>query len=121
MSDEYDDDVVEVVDDINSRPVSRIPAHAPQPQDRKPKKKKKAVHAEAVDGFLSITVAGVDLRIPIKGKMPVKAAIKYSHGDEFGGSEALLGTAQWEAFLDADPTVDDYNILSEAIKEATGN
>ena len=120
MSDEYDDDVVEVVD-INSRPVSRIPAHAPQPQDRKPKQKKKAVHAEAVDGFLSITVAGVDLRIPIKGKMPVKAASKYSHGDEFGGSEALLGTAQWEAFLDADPTVDDYNILSEAIKEATGN
>ena len=119
MSDEYDDDVVEVVD-INSRPVSRIPAHAltAGPQT----KKKKAVHAEAVDGFLSITVAGVDLRIPIKGKMPVKAAIKYSHGDEFGGSqEGLLGTAQWEAFLDADPTVDDYNILSEAIKEATGN
>ena len=110
---EYDDEAV----------VSRIPAHAPKPQDHKPKKKerKKAVHAEAVDGFLSLTIAGVDLKVPIKGKMPVKAAIKFSRGDEFGGSEELLGTEQWERFLDADPTVDDYNELSEAIKEATGN
>lgn len=119
MSDEeYKDDGTvdaEVVE------MSRIPAHAPKPQDRKPKKRKKAVHAEAVDGYLSITVAGVDLRIPIKGKMPVKAAIKFSRGDEFGGSEELMGTEQWERFLDADPTVDDYNVLSEAIKEATGN
>ncbi len=132
MSEEYEEDYddVEVIDaeyeddeeDAPPRKVSRIPANAPRPQDHKPKKKrKKAAHAEAVDGYLSLTVAGVDLKVPIKGKMPVKSAIAFANGDEFGGTSELLGLEQWERFLDVNPTLDDYRELSEAIAEAVGN
>lgn len=98
----------------------RVPANAPQPQDRKPPKKT-AREAEAEDGFIHVTIAGVDLDVPVNGKLPLKAAIAFNRGDEFGGTEILMGTEQWERFLDADPTIDDYQELSEAIAEAVGN
>lgn len=98
----------------------RVPATAPRPQDHKPRKKA-AREAEAEDGFIHVTIAGVDLDVPVNGKLPLKAAIAFNRGDEFGGTEILMGTEQWERFLDADPTIDDYQELSEAIAEAVGN
>ena len=98
----------------------RVPATAPRPQDHKPRKKT-AREAEAEDGFIHVTIAGVDLDVPVNGKLPLKSAIAFANGDEFGGTSELLGLEQWERFLDVNPTLDDYRELSEAIAEAVGN
>jgi hypothetical protein len=89
-----------------------IPDHAPQPQD--------ARRAEA-DGFITIEQCGVQLRIPVKGKVPLKAYMLFVEGKELAGTAALLGPEQWEAFLAADPTVDDYSAIGQRIAEAAGN
>lgn len=110
--------------------VSRIPANAPEPQDRKQKKTPaekavsktfKAVQAEAEDGYVTVEQCGVELRIPIAGKVPLAAYVAFSKGDELGGTELLLGKEQWEAFLEKDPTLDDFAEVGKQLEALTGN
>jgi len=99
----YDDD--DDYDDIDDGEVSHVPDRVRNlPQDHNKKKSKRAREAEANGG-----------------KLPVKAAVAYNNGDEFGGTEIMLGEDQWNSFLDANPTLDDYNELYDAVKDASGN
>lgn len=80
-----------------------------------------AREAEAEDGFLTIEQCGVTLRVPVGGKMPIKAFMRFRAGDELGGTEILLGPKQWQALMDNDPTVDDMNEIGTKLQELQGN
>lgn len=108
--------------------MSRIPPNAPEPQDHKPKKtpaQKKAAaaarQAEAEDGFLTVEQCGVTLRIPIGGKVPLAAYIAFNEGKELEGTKLLLGPDQWAAFLEKNPTIDDFGAIGKQLEESTGN
>ncbi|MGA5542700.1 adenylosuccinate synthase [Mycobacterium sp. NPDC051198] len=100
---------------------SRIPAGAPKPQDHQPKKSTTARQAEAEDGFVTVETCGMTLTIPVGGKVPLAAAIAFQKGDELGGTELLLGADQWAAFLEKNPTVDDFAEVGKQLEELTGN
>ena len=53
--------------------------------------------------------------------MPVAAYLAFKNGDEFGGTEALLGPDQWAAFLATNPTIDDLNEIGAKLTELVGN
>ena len=60
----YDDD--DDYDDIDDGEVSHVPDRVRNlPQDHNKKKSKRAREAEANGGFIELTVAGVDLRVPV--------------------------------------------------------
>lgn len=104
--------------------VSRIPANAPKPQDRKPRKTpaQKAAQAEAEgEGYITVEQCGVTLRVPVLGKVPLTAVVAAEQGDNLKATELLLGTEQWSAYLAANPTLDDFNDLSKQLEELTGN
>ena len=88
--------------------------------EREPSKADIARQAEA-DGYVTIEHCGLQLRIPIKGKVPVAAYLAFKNGDEFGGTEALLGPDQWAAFLATNPTIDDLNEIGAKLTELVGN
>ncbi|WP_231706519.1 MULTISPECIES: adenylosuccinate synthase [Tsukamurella] len=100
---------------------SKIPAHAPQPQDHKKKKSDAAREAEANGGFVDIEYKGLELRVPVRGKVPLKALMAFKRGDEFEGTRILFGDEQWEAFLETDPLAEDFNAIGTLIREAAGN
>jgi len=106
---------------------SRIPANAPKPQDRKPKKTPaqkaaaKALQAEAKDGYVSIESLGLTLQIPIGEDVPFDAYIAFEQGDEARGTRLLLGEEQWTAFLEKKPLVRDFNDIARQLLELTGN
>lgn len=95
----------------------------PEVPDTAPKLKKSvdARQAEAEDGFVTIEQCGITLHIPIKGNVPLKAYMAFKAGDEYGGTEQLLGPEQWAAFLEKDPTLDDYAAIGKQIEELAGN
>lgn len=101
-------------------PRKRVPATAPKPQDRNPKKSAEARQAEA-DGFVAIEQCGVTLKIPIAGKVPLKAYMAFKNNDELRGTELLLGEKQWAAFLEKNPTVDDFAEIGEKLTDLMGN
>lgn len=107
--------------------VSRIPVNAPTPQDRKPKKTPaqkaatKARRAEAADGYVTVEVLGLTLRIPIGDEVPLEAYIAFERGDEIGGTELILGEEQWKAFLAKKPKIGDFNEVGRQLQEMTGN
>lgn len=113
--------------------VTRIPDHAPQPQDHKKKKSAAARAAEAGDGYITIEQCGVELRIPIKGKVPTKAMLRFRNlnddlteiDDPFKanmmGTRELLDTEQWEKLLAANPCAEDFQEIGKKIQEASGN
>jgi hypothetical protein len=97
-------------------------SHLPEP---KPKPKKKASvaarEAEADDGFVTVEQCGVKLRFPVAGKIPLKAFIAFSEGDNLEGTKLLLGPEQWNAFLEKDPTLDDFEAIGDQLQESAGN
>jgi hypothetical protein len=93
---------------------------APAPLDRQ-RKKSAATRQSEADGFVTIEQCGITLQVPVKGKVPLKAYMLFREGDELGGTEALLGSEQWAAFLKCDPTMDDYAAIGEKLSEAAGN
>ncbi|MDP7706800.1 adenylosuccinate synthase [Mycobacterium sp. TY815] len=107
--------------------VSRIPANARKPQDRKPKKTPaekaavKQLQAEAEDGYVTVEQCGVQLRIPVAGKIPLAAVIAFEQDENLRGTELLLGKEQWSAFLAANPTLDDFIAIGEKLEAITGN
>lgn len=99
-------------------------SHLPEPEsDRKPKKKASvaAREAEAGDGYVTVEQCGVELKIPLAGKVPLAAYIAFKNGDEMGGTELLLGAEQWSAFLAKNPTMDDFAEVGNKLAEAAGN
>jgi hypothetical protein len=104
--------------------VTAIPADDEPPQLQEHKKRRtsaQARRAEAEDGHVTIEQCGVTLHVPVKGKVPLKAYMAFKAGDELGGTEALLGAEQWEAFLAKDPTVDDFTAIGDQLTELLGN
>lgn len=77
--------------------------------------------AEASDGYLNVKQCGVALRIPVKGKVPLAAYIEFEKGNEIAGTELLLGPQQWEKFMAANPTVDDFNEIGSKLEALAGN
>lgn len=107
---------------------SRIPANAPQPQDRQKaktpaqKKAEAAVRAaEAGDGYLDVVSCGVKLRIPVGGKVPLTAYMEFEKGNELAGTELLLGPEQWKKFIAANPTIDDFAEIGSQLEALAGN
>jgi hypothetical protein len=98
----------------------RTPAAAPKSQDPKPGSSAEARQAEA-DGFVIIEQCGVELRVPVAGNVPLKAYVAFKNDDELGGTELLLGPEQWAAFLEKDPTVDDFNEIGKKLLDLAGN
>lgn len=108
--------------------VSRIPANAPKPQDRQPRKtaqqkrNEAAVRAaEANDGYLDVVSCGVPLRVPVGGKVPLAAYMEFEKGNELEGTEILLGPEQWKAFMAANPTIDDFGEIGAQLEAIAGN
>ncbi|MBI3226631.1 MAG: adenylosuccinate synthase [Mycolicibacterium cosmeticum] len=97
-----------------------IPESAPKPQDHQKKKSAAARKAEA-EGFVTIEQCGVSLKIPIGGKIPLAAYLAFEAEDELGGTKLLLGDEQWQAFLAANPTLDDFAEVGEKLQAAAGN
>jgi len=96
-----------------------IPDHAPVPQDHKSAKSEQARQAEA-DGFLLIEQCGVQLKVPVAGKVPLKAFAAFKKGDELLGTELLLGAEQWEEFMACEPTVADFAEIGEKLVAVMG-
>jgi hypothetical protein len=61
------------------------------------------------------------LRVPVLGKVPLRAVIAFKRGDEFAGTEELLGPEQWAAFMEKNPTVDDFAAIGEQLNDILGN
>lgn len=102
-------------------PRKRIPASAPRPQDHKQKMSTAARKAEAEDGFVIVESCGMELKVPVGGKVPLAAAIAFENGDEVKGTELLLGADQWAAYLEKNPTVDDFVEVGKQLEELAGN
>lgn len=97
-------------------------SHLPEPA---PKSKKKASvaarEAEADDGHVIVEQCGLRLRVPQGGKVPLTAYMAFLRGDELGGTELLLGPEQWAAFLDKNPTIEDFTAIGKQLEEFSGN
>jgi hypothetical protein len=102
-----------------SAPRKAIPANAPKPQDHKAKKSAAIRQAEA-DGYVDIEQNGITLRIPFGDAVPLEAYMKLKDGDELGGTEMLLGSEQWAAFLATSPTVGDFAAIGAKLLELSG-
>ncbi len=46
--------------------------------------------------------------------------MKLKDGDELGGTEMLLGSEQWAAFLATSPTVGDFAAIGAKLLELSG-
>ncbi|MGH3725661.1 MAG: adenylosuccinate synthase [Mycobacterium sp.] len=106
-----------------------VPDDAPKPD---PKKSAQARKDEAVDGFVTVEQCGVKFRIGLGENMPFEVIEELSGRPEpqskdeqrrydLAITKALLGPTQWEAFRAAQPTVRDYNELSDKITGLMGN
>ncbi len=98
----------------------KVPEVAPNPQDRKTKKKQSARKAE-VDGFVDIEQCGVSLRIPVGREVPLDAAMAFMDGNEMQGTKLLLGDVQWHEFMAARPTVGDFQDIGQKLSDLLGN
>lgn len=88
--------------------------------DRRRKKSAEARKAEA-DGFIVIEQCGIELTVPVGRKVPLKAYFAFKEGDDKNGTRLLLGQEQWDALLDADPTVGDFEEIGQKLTDALGN
>jgi hypothetical protein len=107
---------------VTASNVARLPAPEPKPE-RKPKKKPSvaAREAEADDGYVTVEQCGVKLKFPVGGKISLKAFIAFSEGDNIKGTQLLLGPEQWNAFLEKDPTLEDFEAIGNQLQESAGN
>ncbi len=112
-----------------SAPRKAVPDATPKPD---PKKSAQARKAEAEDGFVNVEQCGVTFRIGLGENMPFEVIEEMSARPEpqsenerrkydLAITKALLGPDQWEAFRAAQPTVRDYNQLSDKITDLMGN
>jgi hypothetical protein len=104
---------------VTAANVTHLPE--PKPEGRKPKKKTAAQMAEAEDGYVTVEQCGIKLRFPVAGKIPLKAFIAFSEGDNIEGTKLLLGPEQWNAFLEANPTLEDFEAVGNQLEASSGN
>lgn len=90
------------------------------PRKRAPAKKAGG-QAEAEDGYVVVEQCGMQLRVPIRGKVPYTAYRAFKDGDNDLGTELLLGAEQFAKFLERNPTMDDFEELGAAVQKAAGN
>ena len=110
--------------------MASIPEGVAKPTDRPKKKSADARQAEA-DGFALVPICGLELKIPVGKKVPLKAILRFRglnddmtplDGDaEFLGSAELLGAEQWEAFLAQNPTAEDFEKIGQTLLDLLGN
>lgn len=100
--------------------MTSIPEGAPAPTDRKKKKSADARKAEA-DGFIVIEQCGIELTVPLGEKVPLAAYMAFKDGDEMRGTELLIGSEQWAAFMGANPTVGDFAEIGQKLTDVLGN
>ena len=96
-------------------------SHLPEPDKPKKKPSVAAREAEAGDGYVTVEQCGVKLRFPLAGKIPLKAAIAFNEGDNIEGTKLMLGPEQWNAFLEKNPTLDDFEAIGDQLQEISGN
>lgn len=96
------------------------PDGTPKPKGQPRKRSVNARKAEA-DGFIDIEQCGVQLRIPLGENVPLAAYMAFKDDDEMRGTELLLGAEQWQAFMDANPTVGDFAEIGKKLSEVLGN
>lgn len=89
----------------------------------KPGKKASAAarEAEADDGYVTIEQCGVELKIPLKGRIPLAAIDLFYEGDNYGGTRKMIGEEQWNRLIEAGATDGDLDELTGKLKDGTGN
>lgn len=101
----------------------------------KPGKKAAAAarEAEAADGYLTIEQCGVTLKIPMGDKVPFSATLRFmglnddltplgeNENRDLLGTRLLLGAEQWAAFLEKNPTTEDFNAIGRQVEKFSGN
>ncbi|MGI5222170.1 hypothetical protein [Nocardia sp. CA-290969] len=102
---------------------SRIPAHAPQPQDhRAPARDRAPVQREAEDdGFVSVEFDGRYYEIPAEPlDWPLDAAEAFEQGKATTAIHALLGDVQWAKLRLRGYRLRDFNELFDRLARAGG-
>lgn len=128
----YDDNIIDadIIDDEETREAeapkrkakkSRIPDHAPQPRDRKPKSRAGARRDEAETDVVVLEQCGVEIVVPRhQGKWPLAATEKFAEGNEVLGMRELMGKDQWSELIGAGATNDDLTELAEQMSDELG-
>jgi hypothetical protein len=101
-----------------------------------PKRKKGSVaarEAEAGDEYVTVTQCGVELKVPTGSKVPFKATLRFmglnddltplkeNENGNLLGTALLLGPEQWAAFLEKNPSIDDFEAIGDQLQEMSGN
>jgi len=97
---------------------------APVQPSKRPKRKASVAAREAEaagNGFVLVEQSGIELRIPIGGKVPIAAIDAFRAGDNYEGTKQLLGKEQWKLLSDAGITADDLDELGNKLLEHQGN
>jgi hypothetical protein len=100
-------------------------SHLPAPPPRKAKKGKTSVQAREAeadgDGYVTVEQCGVELRIPVRGRIPVAATDAFRAGDNYEGTKQMIGVEQWQQLSDAGMTMGQLDELGTKLREALGN
>ncbi|MGV9693327.1 hypothetical protein ACWDUX_29955 [Streptomyces sp. NPDC003444] len=81
-------------------------------------KKKTAAAAEAEGAPQVIEHGGIEYTIPPFKKIPMKALLASNDVELVA---LILGEKQWETFCNTDPTIGDFQEISEKVNGASGN
>ncbi|MFE5542774.1 hypothetical protein ACFQ71_03030 [Streptomyces sp. NPDC056534] len=80
--------------------------------------KKTAVAAEAENASTTIEHGGIEYTIPPFKEIPMQALLA---DNEVQLVSLILGKAQWEKFCATEPTIGDFQEMSEKVNDASGN
>lgn len=105
----------------------------PTPKPKKASAAAVARQAEAGDGYVTVEQCGIALKIPTGTKMPFKATLRFmglnddltplgaGENGNLLGTALMLGPEQWAAFLEKNPTIDDFEAIGTQLQEMSGN
>jgi nitrogen fixation protein FixH len=109
--------------------VSKIPATAKQPQDRKTsvqsgdKARRREANGVEMAEIPITTKAGGSMTatIPLhQGDWPVRAIQHFARNQHIDAIEYLFGVEQWNEYLDLNPTLNDLNTVGEVVAKELG-
>lgn len=108
-------------------------SHLPEPAPKKKRPSVAARQAEAGDGYVTVEQCGIELKIPTGTKMPFKATLRFmglnddltplddNENGNLLGTVLMLGPEQWAAFLEKNPTIEDFEAIGNQLQEMSGN